>query len=297
LKPQIRLLVSDLDNTLYDWVSFFVPAFYEMLVTASSVLNIPTEQLLMESRVVNRRFGTAERPFALLELPSVKERLVGLNLDDQKLQLNDAFHAFNRVRKQTLRLYPGVLDTFETITHSGTLLVAHTDAHVHNAMFRIKALGLRRLISRLYAPLSELDSEERGTEYGTFVSALPARHRKPNPRVLLDICADFDVLPDETLYIGDSIAKDIQMAKAAGVHSALAQYGAQHSPVLWDKLVRITHWSEEDANREKQLSIRSDHPEPEVKLNEIGELLQHFTFTSRRGSRRQSSRSPTRAER
>lgn len=28
--PMIKLLISDLDDTLYDWTGFFVPAFYAM---------------------------------------------------------------------------------------------------------------------------------------------------------------------------------------------------------------------------------------------------------------------------
>lgn len=278
MKPSIKLVVSDLDNTLYDWIGFFVPAFYEMLETASRVLHIPMERLTTEFRAINRQFGTSEKPFALLELPSVQSRLQGLTRDEQKVRLDDAFHAFNRVRKQNLRLYDGVLDTLKTLTANGTVIVAHTDAHVHNAMFRIKALGLDGMISRLYAPISELDSDDVSSAYGDFVSALPAKHKKPNPDVLLDICSHHDVEPRNTLYVGDSMTKDIQMANAAGVHSAFASYGTKFEAVLWQKLVTVTHWSPDDAKKESETHIQVAHPEAEVELASFSEILHNFEF-------------------
>lgn len=30
-KKMIKLLITDLDDTLYSWIGFFIPAFYEMV--------------------------------------------------------------------------------------------------------------------------------------------------------------------------------------------------------------------------------------------------------------------------
>lgn len=83
------------------------------------------------------------------------------------------------------------------------------------------------------------------------VRLLPFSARKPNPEVLLDICKDERVSPHRTLYIGDSIPRDIG-AKSAGVWSAWAEYGTKYDRKLWDQLVRITHWTTEDVKRAEE---------------------------------------------
>ncbi len=46
LFAQIKLVVCDLDNTLYDWVTFFSKAFYAMVETAVPILEVPKDQIL-----------------------------------------------------------------------------------------------------------------------------------------------------------------------------------------------------------------------------------------------------------
>ena len=77
MKPTIRLVVTDLDNTLYDWVSFFVPSFYAMVDEAVELLQVARERLLDDLQEVHVRYGTSEQPFALLETKVVEDRLSG----------------------------------------------------------------------------------------------------------------------------------------------------------------------------------------------------------------------------
>ena len=44
----IKLLITDLDDTLYSWMGFFVPAFYGMLDELSVILNEPQQVLIDE---------------------------------------------------------------------------------------------------------------------------------------------------------------------------------------------------------------------------------------------------------
>jgi phosphoglycolate phosphatase len=71
-----------------------------------------------------------------------------------------------------------------------------------------------------------------------------ANHQiKPDPIVLLEICAREGYAPENSAYVGDSIARDILMAKQAGVFAIWAAYGAEHDPVVFNDLVRISHWT------------------------------------------------------
>src|SRR2546423_13702641 len=114
-KMNIRLLVTDLDNTLYDWVAYFVPAFYAMVETASTLLHVSMDELLLEMKEIHQQHRSSEHPFSLLEAPTVQRKLAQLSLDERKQYLNEAFHAFNRIRKQSLKLYDGVYETLESI--------------------------------------------------------------------------------------------------------------------------------------------------------------------------------------
>lgn len=66
-----RLLVCDLDNTLYDWVSYFVPSFYAMINSAVKITGCDREILLDDMRAVHRNYGDSEQPFALLETETI----------------------------------------------------------------------------------------------------------------------------------------------------------------------------------------------------------------------------------
>ncbi|WP_156898637.1 HAD hydrolase-like protein [Bradyrhizobium erythrophlei] len=53
-----------------------------------------------------------------------------------------------------------------------------------------------------------------------------------------------------TAYIGDSLAKDVKMARAAGCFAIWAKYGVSKDEDMYAKLVKISHWSEDDIARD-----------------------------------------------
>jgi phosphoglycolate phosphatase len=78
---------------------------------------------------------------------------------------------------------------------------------------------------KLVAP-DILQKEVRG-EYRAAckVIELPRDAEKPNPQGLQAICHDFQVDPKDVLVIGDSVKKDIAVARAVGAVDAWAEYG------------------------------------------------------------------------
>lgn len=279
----IRLLITDLDNTLYDWVGSFVPAFYAMAEEAAQIIGIEREALLDEMRTVHQRHGSSEHPFALLEAASVVRKLAGKSRDERLQMLDAAFHRFNSVRKRKLVLYEGVIDTLAMIVATGVSIVAYTDARIPNSLFRLNRLGLDQFVEHLYAPAARFRSNiaaEAPNE--RLLRVLPELDKKPNPKTLLDICRDHSVAPHDTVYVGDSLSRDIYMAQSAGVRSAWARYGTKVDPELWQRLVRVTHWTEDDIAREAHLKVESAGARADVVLDRFADLLDHFTFESRR---------------
>jgi len=285
LLPQIRLLIVDLDNTLYDWVKFFVPAFYGMVEAASRILYVDAEILLDDLKIVHQRYHSSERPYALLETQIVSEKLPNTTPLEKRELLKDAFDEFNRIRSQTLILYPGVRETLIQVHRSGCKIVGYTEAPIINSLHRMKLLGLLDLVHCLYAPDSpdwqHPDASRRSITDGLDekIRLLPYGHRKPAPLVLEDICSEQNNYKEETLYVGDSLTRDVSMALIAGVHSAWAKYGTHHDAESWRKLVRVTHWTDADVKREDTLKRKFQRIKPEIELQAFSDILNHFEFT------------------
>jgi phosphoglycolate phosphatase len=284
-KIPIDLLVTDLDNTLYDWVSSFVEAFYAMVEVASKKLSISEDALAEELQAVHKLHHNSEHPFALLETKTALQLYPHLSRRQLKAELQEAFDAFNSRRRAALVLYDGVVETLAHIRACGVPIVAHTEATVPNAQFRLRSLGIEQFFTALYAPAGsgaghpEPEREKEYAETSLLIRRLPVGERKPSPRVLLDICRDLNVDPSRTLYVGDSVSRDVGMALAAGVHGAWAKYGTNYDPGYWAKLVKVTHWTEEDVLHARLVQEQFGGVQPTCVLDEsISELLSYFSF-------------------
>ena len=280
-----RLLVCDLDNTLYDWVGFFVPSFYAMVDAAVEILRCDREELLSDLQHVHQQYHDAEHPFALLETRTVQNLLEQQTLEERRRLLDPAFRAFNSVRKKTLRLYPGVRATLEQLTHDGVKLVAHSESRLYSVMFRMKFLSLTEFFEKIYClqrPVKTLASKSNVKSFWTdFPTSklveLSHHQRKPNPDVLGEMFRDFGVDARETAYIGDSIARDVYMAKQIGSVAIWAKYGSEHDPEEYKRLIRISHWSPEEIGREVSLKALAETVQPDfVARNSFQELLSFF---------------------
>jgi hypothetical protein len=60
----------------------------------------------------------------------------------------------------------------------------------------------------------------------------------------------------------------------ANIYSIFAEYGSKHDRALYDKLVRITHWTENEIKREIELQKISSNLMPDYVLkNNFSEIL------------------------
>lgn len=279
------LLVCDLDNTLYDWVEYFVTAFYAMVDEAVRVTGCDRERLLDDFRAVHREHHNSEHPFSLLETQTVQELFPGRPRKEIAKQLDSAFHAFNVSRKETLRLYPGVREGLELLYQSGMILVAHTESNLYAVVDRLTRLDLTKYFRRIYCRERPSTEHPNPNTADKWLDQFPldrvvelSRHqRKPNPEVLLEICDREGFLPSETAYVGDSMTRDILMARTAGVFAIWAKYGASHRRETYQQLVRVTHWTEDDVAGERESSERAQRVKADYILeNGFNEIVRVF---------------------
>jgi phosphoglycolate phosphatase len=266
-----KLLVCDLDNTLYDWIGYFVPSFYEMVDVVVEITGCDREKLLDDFHKVHQSMHDSEQPFALLKTETIKRLYADVPTETVMKILDPAFHAFNSARKRNLRLYPGVKETLEILNRAGIGLIAHTESKLFGVVDRLRRLDLSRFFAKIYCRERSNSSHPAPQSVAKWFDDFPmdkvielSHHQaKPNPSVLLEICSNEGISHIDTAYIGDSIARDVLMAKRAGVFAIWAAYGAKHDAAMYDALVRISHWTPEEVARERRLKEEARTIEPD----------------------------------
>lgn len=283
----IELVVFDLDNTLYDWVSYFVPAFMAMVDVLVLKHGADEQQLLRSLQRVHQAQGTTEYAFALSEIDVLHEIEESASANGQ--QSHPAIAAFRREATRRLRAYDSVPQVLRELRNQNRTLVAYTDAMATYADSRLEQLGLARYFAELVAtkdhPVPEAVSG--------FLSWLPparfreravlrhrpmrADERKPCPAPLRRLLEEHDVESHEAVFVGDSLTRDIALAQRAGVHDVHAAYGRSYDATLWDQLVAVTHWTEEDVARERELSTHRAEPNSVIhSFDELPLVLAHL---------------------
>lgn len=282
----VSWVIVDLDNTLYDWFHFWHASFVAMLERLSADSGIAKEDLLPEIKAIHQRHGTAEYSLLIQELPSLIEKHPGQNL---AVVYDEAIHQYRRIRKQTLKPYPEVLETLLALKERGCVIVAYTESMAFYTNDRVRRLQLDGVIDYLYSPpdhdLPEnlttsqmrMFSPEHYQLKSTIHRHVPKGDRKPNPKVLLSIIEEVGATPQESVYVGDSLMKDVLMAQQAGVTDVWAKYGVAVAQEGYDLLRAVTFWTDEDVEREKQLTQIDIRPSF-VLENSLAEILTLFNF-------------------
>lgn len=248
---ETELLVTDIDNTLFDWVSYYVHAFSALLQRVETTIGVSYATLAAEARDVFTTQGSIEYPFLVQELPSVM-RFYG---DDIEKMLKGAVSAgrdaFLAAAEPHLKPYAGVVEALDEIRRRKPALplVALTDAPRYVAMWKLNKLGLLPRFTAVYGlgdprlPLTtnharvKVDPEilQKHLSRNDFgfkgrIRILPDDYEKPGTRGLKTVLMDFEKDDDpahrkSVLWIGDNERKDVALGKKLGVRTAWAKYG------------------------------------------------------------------------
>jgi phosphoglycolate phosphatase-like HAD superfamily hydrolase len=289
-RPAIGVLVTDMDNTLFDWLEMWHAAFGAMLDRLVADSGVPRGTLERELYALHQAHGTTEYAFAIQALPSLRARHPD---EDLTTRYAGAIEAYRAARRHTLRLYPGVLDTLRALRAAGARVVAYTESLAYYAAYRVCALGLDGVLDALYSPpdhaLPEGATPETIRRYPPEHYRLGAtRHRhtragawKPDAAVLRGILDELGAVPSEAVYVGDSLVKDVAMAQAAGVADVFARYGDVRGRPGYELLRRVTHWAPEILARSEtrvEAEVRPTHVLREG-FAELLDLIEPRPFT------------------
>jgi FMN phosphatase YigB (HAD superfamily) len=254
-----KIILVDIDNTLYDWAAFFAPSFRAMVHALSRELGVPEEQLYAEFKVVFAKHGSLEYSFSIQELESVRtsetERVRDL--------IRIGRGAFLHVQKRRLRPYPGVPETLKWLQHQNIVVVGITNSPLHRAQKRLFDLKLDTLLDGIVAwegfepeedPATfgyvRQSRQRRRTRLARSIS-IPLSQCKPSEQHYAIALKAFAGNSSEVWAVGDSLSKDLKPAAKLGLGTIWARYGSGFDPEDRDAstLLRITHWNEAEIQR------------------------------------------------
>ena len=262
-----RVLITDLDDTLYSWMDFFIPSFYAMINEVHGITGISKETLIKDYKQIHQKHGNVEHPFSTLELPCILNKYPNCSTDKIKEILGEAFHKFNSVRKKTLRLFPNVYESLKYLFNKGITIIGYTESSQKNGFYRLKKLDIEKFFKRVY--VGEYDSFEANND-----KVYTVKEKKPNPIIIKQIASNEKVSKEEIIYVGDSLTKDIYMAIQAGVTSVWMNPQKEKND-YYQKLVDITSWTEQDFLKEKELKeeIQNNKLSPDFEVKDYSEIV------------------------
>ena len=238
----MRLLLTDLDNTWFNWVDFFAPSLRAMVHALSRATGVSEDEIYSQLRRVYADHQTLEYQSAIQELTLYKE----LGREERARALHGAIVAFGQTRRVRLSLYEGAKETLEWLNNQNVRIIGVTNAAIPASLGRLKSLGIQKYFTALVG--SHGGSTESIRRPGiTKLISLDGDQLKPNPeayRRALEALACQSSHSD-LWALGDSPSKDLAPASKFGAKTIWARYGRHVNAKNFETLLRVTHWSEE----------------------------------------------------
>lgn len=273
-----KLLITDLDNTLYNLIDYFGPSFRGMIHALSRETKIEENVLLKDFKQVFLDRESLEYGFGVQELNILKS----LPPEKMLILIKLAKGAFKRGRDKHLKPYETVKETLEWLTKHGVIVVGVSNAPFYNAQIRLKQLFIDKffygLAARedLHVPEDQftavINQKRKENKYQSTklikTWILKKEQMKPNTYSYNKIMSELNVSPQDTYVIGDSILKDIRPAIEIGAKGIWAKYGEKCSQKNLDTVLNMTNWSQSDIKR----VFFDKHDEPEYVANSFGDL-------------------------
>jgi FMN phosphatase YigB (HAD superfamily) len=293
-----KLIVTDIDNTVFNWVDYYVTAFNAMLDVVAECIGSTRLILAGEAKEVFSIHGSIEYPFVTQEMPSVN-KFYGADIDGMLLgAVRKGRDAFNQAAEPVMRPYFDVVESLEKIRKSYPALpiVALTDAPRYVAMWKLNKLGILHYYDAVYGladprvPICsttnriKLDNEillkhlqQINFGFKGKIRVLPDDYEKPGIRGLKTVLMDYDVdephdRRETVLWIGDNLRKDVGLGNRLKIRSAWAEYGADLAPSLLTSLALFSPAQ----NIHKNVYLKSNDsnaPKPDVVFQSFADIL------------------------
>jgi FMN phosphatase YigB (HAD superfamily) len=228
------VLITDLDNTLYDFVSYYEAGLAAVIEELTSELRLARQEAIDQLREVFRLRGTIEYSFAIEDIREVRSLPDSLRAEF----VRHAVAAFWISAAQALQPYRTVVETLAHLHQQDVAIIAYTDAPMHEAMRRLHHLGcdtyltgivaqrgVRRGRRRSMLLLRELPGHATPSRSASIVWRIGPDELKPNQQAYERIAAHLSFGASDIVVIGDSVPRDLIPALELGFTGVWARYG------------------------------------------------------------------------
>lgn len=274
----MKVLICDIDNTLYDFVGFFAPSFRAMIHALSRELMVDEEVLIEEYRKIYQDAGSLEYRFSTQKIPF----LSSMNDADERQRLEKlAAIVFGRVRRKYFKPYSSVEHALESMKQAGIHLVVCTNAPGYLGLRRLYQLGLLKHFEHVFtwtgfSQEGEVEVQKEKSlnnwfsAHGGTVHTFNDDNVKPSPAMFAAVKAIYG--PSAEYYaVGDSIKKDLTPAALEiGATTVWAKYGTLVDAADVATLDKIVPWSDAQKNLHYDNSSVAD---PLFTINRFDEIL------------------------
>lgn len=246
-------ILTDLDNTIYNWVDYFAPSFRAMVHVLARRTSVDEEAIVNDFRRVFNQHGSVEYAFSVQELRLCHD----LSEPEVADLVRVAKGAFSRVREKNLKVYPGVKETLRWAKEERIAVIAVTNSPIFPARMRLRQLKVDGLFTGIAAwegfeipdedpwaqPVRVREANggwrtKLGTEWTFGKDQL-----KPSPEMYRTVLAELGLDPSKVWVVGDSLHKDIAPALEVGANGVWAKYGLRFEEKNFATLLSITDWS------------------------------------------------------
>ena len=196
----IKAILFDLDNTLLDFMKMknsAINAAVKSMIFAG--LNIKKEKALQDIYKIYEEYGYEYQEVFDLFLKDTIGKV------DYKI-LAAGIISYKKAKENSLTLYKNVDKTLLKLTKMGLRIGVISDAPSREAWIRICSMNLEHIFDTV------ITLHEKGIH-------------KPSPEPFKQAMKDLDVLPNETIMVGDWPERDIKGANEVGMKTAFAKYG------------------------------------------------------------------------
>ncbi len=227
-------VITDLDNTIYDFARYYEAGLAGLISRICVEFDFTTSEAVARLREVYTARRSIEYPFAIEEFPELRS----MTEETQSKFVREALAAFWDGATGQLEAYRTVKETLRHLDQEGIPVIAYTDAPIHEAMRRLRALGIDRYFSGIVAQswfrrrngtivvlLGELPGHRRASRHLKFVWRASWDNRKPCELIYQKIALGIGVNPRNIVVIGDSVERDLLPAIALGCTGIWASYG------------------------------------------------------------------------
>jgi putative hydrolase of the HAD superfamily len=223
LKPLIRCVILDLDDTLLDHRRSVATALLEWLPGSA---NGDHPHLLDAWLAAERRhypaWQTREISFAeqrrrrLRDFLPLIDRVAGDDAD-----LDDVFTEYLACYQRAWVAFDDVQNTVNALTHAGFALAVLTNGTVGQQNAKLAAIGLAGRV-------------------GPVLTAEELRIAKPEPGAYLAACERLGLTPASVLHVGDQYELDVIGPRRAGLHAVHLDRLGQGPPEERERLSSLT---------------------------------------------------------